>query len=177
MCLPAAPLLIASTALSAGSALVGGLQSAAASRYSAKIGQANADRDRAAAQDALKRGGIEEQRQYQRNAQRMGMQRASMAASGLDLGFGTPMDIIEDTARVGWEDAQTVRENAAREATGYEIRAWNADAQASADKANAKAAVWSAALDAGGTVLSGAQQYRKLKAPGRVTASSGASAY
>lgn len=154
-------LMIASSALTATGAVMQGVSTRNSMRYKAAMGERNAALDRAAARDALKRGEIENRRQQQRTAQRLGAQRAGLAASGLDVDFGSAGELQDDTRRMGWEDSQTVRENAMREARGYEISAWNRDAGAAADRATGSAAMWSAAMDAGGSLLTGAQQVRK----------------
>lgn len=164
MCEPTT-LLIASTAMMAAGQMVQGVNNAASMRYRAKVGEQNAGMERAAARDALDRGAIEEQRQYRANSQRMGDLRLRQAASGIDMDIGSSAQLEDNYAQVGWEDAQTVRENAAREAKGYEINAWNASAGAAADRSAAKGAMWQTAFDVGGTLLSGAQQYRKMRAP------------
>ena len=157
---------MAATAMQTAGTIVSGVNQAKASKYSAKVREQNAAMDRAAARDAVERGQIEEQKQYRDNAQRQGAQRAAMAANGIDVDFGSAAIIQDDAKRIGWMDAQTVRENARREVKGYEISAFNNDAGAATDRANAKSAMWSTVFDAGGTMLGGAQQYRKLKTKG-----------
>lgn len=164
MCEPTT-LIIAATAMQTAGQIVQGVNTAKQMRYSAKINEINANMDRKAAQDALDRGRIEEQRQYRRNSQRMGAIRAAQAANGIETEFGSASDVQFDAKQIGWEDADTIRQNAAREATGFEINAWNREAQAKADRAGAKAAMWNTVFDVGSTILGGAQQYRKAKAP------------
>jgi hypothetical protein len=43
---------------------------------------------------------------------------------------GTPLNLLSDTAQIGEEDAQTIRNNAAREAWGYRNQANEASAGA-----------------------------------------------
>lgn len=142
-----------------------GVATAKSSRYRAQIADRNAAMDRNSAQDALARGRIQEERQGRRTRQLVGEQRVAMAANGVEVDFGSAGALQDDTRMIGFEDAQTIRENAARESQGYEIRAWNSRADAVNERANAKAALWSTALDAGSTMLAGAQQYRRMRAP------------
>lgn len=144
--------------------MVKGVNGANALRYKAKVDDRNAALDRASAQDALERGRIEEGRQGRKTGQLVGQQRAAMAANGVEVDFGSAADLQADTRQVGFEDAQTIRENAARESKGYEISAWNQKASGAANRSAAGAAMWATAFDAGSTMLSGAQQYRKLQA-------------
>ena len=151
--------------MTAASTAYSGISQANAEKFRGKVAARNADMDRQSAQDALERGRIEEQQQYRRNAQRLGAQRAAMAANGIEVGFGSAADVQEDTALIGWQDARTIRENANREAHGFSINAWNNDAQASVSKSAAKGMMIGTAMDVGSTLLDGAQQYRKMGAP------------
>jgi hypothetical protein len=157
-------LAIVGTAVAAAGTIVSGVNQAKAYRFQAKVADRNAALDRASAQDALERGRIEEVRQGRRTAQLIGQQRAAMAANGVEVDFGSMGDVQADTRMIGFEDAQTIRENAARESRGYEISAWNQRAGASAARSNASATLWKAAFDTGTTILSGAQQSRRLRA-------------
>ena len=53
------------------------------------------------AKDAVERGAREEQMQRAKNQQLLGRQRAAMGANGVDLGFGSPLDTMVDTAVLG----------------------------------------------------------------------------
>ncbi len=152
--------------VSAAGTVVGGVNEAKALRYRAKVDERNAALDRASAQDALKRGRIEEERQGRRTAQLIGQQRAAAAANGVEVDFGSMGDLQGDSRMLGYEDARTLRENSSRESRGYEINAWNRQASASANRAAASATMWKTAFDAGGQLLSGASQTSKLRAEG-----------
>lgn len=174
MCEPTT-LLIASAVVSSLGTVVGGVNAQNAANARAEVAERNMQIERAASRDALERGAEEEKRQYRRNAQRQGEIRAAQAANGIETDFGTAADVQDDAKRIGWEDAMTVRENAVRESRGFEIRAWNADTQARQEKAAGKAAMVGAIFDAGSNLLSSAQQYRKMKAPGGAGGGSSAS--
>lgn len=173
MCEPTT-LLIASAVVTSLGQVASGVQAAGAANYRAGIANQNMQIERAAARDALERGAEEEKRQYTRNAQRQGEIRAAQAANGLEVDFGTNADVQDDAKRIGLEDAATVRENARRESRGYDIRAWNSQADAVAAKGEAKAAIWSTVFDVGSTLLSGATQYGKGQAARKAGASSSA---
>jgi hypothetical protein len=81
------------------------------------------------AKDAMQRGEVAEQQQRAKTAQMLGSQTAKLAAQGTDLS-GSPTDILGDTARAGEFDALTIRNNAVREAWGYQVGAGNAGAAA-----------------------------------------------
>lgn len=108
-------------ALTLGSAVLGaagqiqqGQAAAAASNYNAQVADMNAKLSERRARDAIERGQLDEQRKRQEVAQIQGQQRAAMAANGVDLSFGSPLNIIVDTATMGEIDALTIRSSAAR---------------------------------------------------------------
>lgn len=157
-------LTVAATTVAAAGNIVGGINSNNQAKYQSRVYQANAVLDRKAAQDALERGATEERRQYQRTAQLLGQQRAALASNGVEVDFGSAAAIQADTKQIGMEDAQTIRENATREARGFEISAFNADTKAVASKAAGKGALIGGFFDAGSTILSGASQVGRMKA-------------
>jgi hypothetical protein len=71
------------------------------------------------AQRALQQGQVDEDRERQRTAQRIGAQRALLASQGGDVNAGSDVDLVGDTARQGELNAQTIRNNA-------QLDAWNA---------------------------------------------------
>jgi len=75
------------------------------------------------AQDAIERGTIDEQRFRQSIRATIGAQRAGFAASNIDVGYGSAVDVQADAAFLGELDALTLRNNAAREAWGYRVEA------------------------------------------------------
>ena len=77
------------------------------------------------ATDAMLRGVKAEQNVRMRTAQVGGTQRASFAARGIDIGEGSPLNILTDTAFMGERDALTARDNAAKEVWGYQTQAAN----------------------------------------------------
>lgn len=163
MCNPA--LLIAgSTAVS----VIGGVQAAnaqaASSMYSAQINDQNAKFAERRARDALERGKEEEQRVRQEGAQLKGNQIAGMAAAGLDLSFGSPLDVLVDTTTGIELDAARVRRNADLEHDDYMRQGWSYRANASMDRASAKNAKTAGTIGAVGTVLGGFNQYNMYKA-------------
>lgn len=92
----------------------------------AKIAQSNADMKR--------QEGIEEARQTRmKTQQKIAAQQAAMAANGVDISEGTPLDIIGDTSAQGELDALTTRYNSETQALAYERQANNYKNQANLD--------------------------------------------
>lgn len=163
MCNPA--LLIAgSTAMS----VVGGIQAsnaeAAASMYSAQVNEQNAKFAERRARDALLRGKEEEQRVREEGNQLKGQQIAGMAAAGLDLGFGSPLDVLVDTTTGIELDAARVRRNADLEYDDYMRQGWSYRANASMDRASAANAKTAGRIGAIGSVIGGGADYYKYRA-------------
>lgn len=132
------PAMILSTVLGA----VGSYTQAAAQKSQAKYESAvsanNAiyakmasDRNLALAEDAKKRGETEEYRQRLKTKNVAAQQQSAFAASNVDISTGSPLEYVSDTFMLGELDAQTVRNNAAREASGYENAAWQDRVQGS----------------------------------------------
>ncbi len=148
----------ASTVIGAAGAKQEAEASAAASEYNAKVTDMNVRLSERRARDALDRGKLEEQKKRQETAQITGQQRAAMAANGVDLTFGSPLDLLVDTATLGEIDALTIRRNAANEAYDFDVAAANGRAEASLARANAKNTRKGGNLKAFGTLLNGASK-------------------
>jgi hypothetical protein len=82
------------------------------------------------AKDARVRGELEVHRYRTKVRGIVGEQRAGFAAAGVDVGFGSAVDVQADAAYLGELDALTARTNAAREAWGFEVEATDLRKQA-----------------------------------------------
>lgn len=109
-------LLAAGTGLQAFSAYQAGQDAKSMAAVQAQIA-----RDQAA--DAIDRGKVEEEAHRRKVAATLGNQQAALGANLVELGSGSASDILADTAMLGELDALTIRNNAEREAYGYESRA------------------------------------------------------
>lgn len=141
MCTPVLALTAASTAM-AGYGMYQQQRAANdAARFNAQVGQVQATQ-------AQERGTAEEEQLRLQSAQLRGRQRVALAATGVDLGKGSALDVISDTAALTALDAATIRRNTANEFWGYQ-------SQAALDKS----ATGSPVLTAAPTVLGGATQF------------------
>ncbi len=91
--------------------------------YQASVETENQKKATFAAADAIHRGQIEEDAARTRTRMLVGEQSAAFAASGVELGSGSPASVTADTAMFGELDALTIRSNAQREAWGYKSQA------------------------------------------------------
>jgi hypothetical protein len=80
--------------------------------------------------DVERRADIEVGRHRAAARRLKGAQRASMAAQGLDLASGSAAAIQEETEFLSELDALTIKNDAAREAWGYRVAAWDARGRA-----------------------------------------------
>lgn len=124
--------------------------------YQSKVAKTNEGIARMQAADAIIRGQDNENTVRQKTAQLKATQVAALAARNIDLGSGSPLEILTTTDFMGERDARTVRDNAAKEA-------WSHDVQAGAYADDAAMLDWRAkqqtpTADAFSTLLTGAGQ-------------------
>lgn len=134
MCLPA--ITLASAALSGFGAYGQAKAANAQADYNAAVADNNAKTATYQAEEAQRRGEEDAINQNRKTAQLRGEQRATMAARGLDLTYGTPQSLIDQTDYFGQVDANTLRDNAARESFSKRVESSNYTASASAARAS-----------------------------------------
>ena len=123
MCLdPVSGSLLAVSAVGGVMQSIGQLQAGRAAQnqadYQSKVAKNNAVVAGWQSNDALERG-AQEQANYARQIETLkGRQRAAFAANGVELGSGSPLGVLGDTALLGSMDLSTMRANAQREALG-----------------------------------------------------------
>lgn len=109
---------------------VGAGQSGLQGEQGAAVMNSNADMLDLKAEDAMTRGGVQEDIQRDKTAQMLGFQRAAMGASGIQVDSGSGGKVLEQTAGMGELDALNIRTNALREAWGFKSEADSQRAQA-----------------------------------------------
>jgi hypothetical protein len=149
---------LGATALSGAVGAYGAIQSGRAQSAQAKY-QSAVERNNATiagwqAEDATQRGKIEEQRQRLQTARLRGAQRAGMASNGVEIGSGSSLDVLMDTAQLGELDALTIRSNAEREAYGLRTQQSNLTAQSALTSMAGRNAKTASYISAGSTLLS-----------------------
>lgn len=154
--------MAATTVASTAVATYGGIRSAkgqqASLNYQAQLADVNAVYADRSARDALERGELDALKHGREVAALRGKQTVAMANDGLDLGFGTPLDIANDTDLLAAEDTGRIYENASREADSYRINAQGYRNSAAGDRAARQNSKTSMIIDAGSTLLNGATQ-------------------
>lgn len=147
---------IASVALSAGASAYGGIQTNRAERYAGAVADQNAEIARKNSAITMEQGEEEQRRQYQRTAALRGQQIAAFASQGFDVSFGSPADIITDTAVLGEADAGRLREASTARVNSFLVEASNYRAEAEGHRQAGTTALVTGFLKAGATALGGA---------------------
>lgn len=164
MCAPAATLALVAAGLSAAATGYGAIMKAQQANAEAKIAERNAALERNAVQDEIQNTREQALARYREVAKIKGQQRLAAAANGVGLDFGTAADVVADTDMLGREDVQRIYTAGDRAVRSRDINAANYMGQANMARAQATGALVTGALDMGSTILSGASQYKKLKA-------------
>lgn len=165
MAVAALPVLMAvSTAVSAYGAYTQAKAQKQAAEYEGDVAEQNAKLQERNAQDVEARG-LEEQDRYRRRlAQMMGSQRVQLAGTGVDIGGGSALDLMADTAGEGARDVFTIGQNTARSA--YETRIGAMSSMQQANMSRATASGISPGLAAGTSLLSSATGAATMYAAG-----------
>lgn len=150
-----------SSILGAGASFGGAVGNSINARRTANI---NADLAGQQARDALDRGQSAEFNSRLKTAQLKGTQTAELAGHGVALDSGSPLDVLTSTDVMGSADALNIRNNAAKEAWGYDVQQSNYKAQASAS--NPWSAGLSSLITSAGSVGERWYKYKTLSNPG-----------
>ncbi len=119
-----------------------------------EMGEIRAQQERDRAEDAIQRGKTEEDNHRRQTAAFKGTQRSMLAANGVELDSGSASDLVADTAMLSELDALTIRNNAEREAYGYESNARAEEAEAGMRASRTRNDATGSALSFGGSVAS-----------------------
>lgn len=141
----------------AGAQTVGGIMQADAmkqqGKYEERQANFNARMLDLQAEDALKRGDKVASDVRRHGKQVRGTQRASFAGQGVDVGFGSALDLQDETVHFNNLDVLEAKNNAWRESFGYHVQAENTRLQGrhalTSARMNAKMTILGAGLGAG----------------------------
>lgn len=100
------------------------------SKYEQQQANFNAEVADLQAQEAINRGNREASLKRKETKRLIGDQRAALAAQGIDVNTDTAAIIQQDTAGVGAEDVETIKNNAWKEAWGYQVQSQEYRSQA-----------------------------------------------
>jgi len=133
-----------------------------AAEYNAKVAENNAR----LAEENVRREQLSnaqaEQQQRTKTASLIGSERAALAASGVDVNSGTSVDIQASTAKTGFEDLLTIRENSLAKQRAFHQQATDFTNKASMDRATGKNAQLQANIQGVTTVLDAGTKYASV---------------
>lgn len=161
MCEPTTILTIASAVVSTASSVMSGIGASQQANYAAQVNEQNAKLANEQAKDSIQNTNLEAQRRYRQLAQTQGRQQAAMAANGIDLNFGSPVNVQKDTAAIGAEDIGQIYKAGFQQTHGHDVSAWNYGSQAAADRARARGAMVQGIMGGLSSALGGATQAGK----------------
>lgn len=139
-------------------------------KYQNQVAQNNAKVAGMQAQDALRSGAAEDQQRRWKIRALMAKQSAGFGANNVVGSTGTALDILGESAMFGEVDLNTIRNNAARKAWGYDVEKSNALAEGKLAKYGGKMAAIGTLLSTGSQV---AGMWSKLPTTTKPTPSSG----
>lgn len=159
MCAPVAVVAaVASAAVATAGSVISGIGQAQQYRYQAQIADQNAKLANDQARDSIEQTTQEALRARRAQGQTEGQQTAAMAANGVDLGFGSAVDVIKDTRMLGAEDVGQIYKGGNERTRGFDINAWNYKSQAAANRAKASGAMLQGIMGGVASALGGASQ-------------------
>lgn len=139
-----------------------------AAMYQAAVARNNEIVAKQNADYAIEKGKAGEEAKRERTAQMIGSQRARAGASGLAVEGESGLRLYSDIAQLGEVDALTIRNNAAREAYGWETQGANFAAEAKLYDMRARSAEDAGSLGAFSSIIGGASgvadKWMKFKA-------------
>ena len=160
MCLAPALLSGLGTAVGAVSTIQQSRAQASAYESQANAANQNAKISEKQAEIASQNGAQEEKQMRQRGAAMIASQKAGFAASGIDSGAGSALDVTNDTSTQNELDALAIRRSSANQVWNYQTEATNYKNQANAARYAAKNAKTAGTLNAFGTILNGVSSYK-----------------
>ncbi len=139
--------------LSIGGAILNAFGQKRAADEGKKLAEFNAKVAEQQAREALALGKEEAERFRLSVRGLIGSQRAGFAGQNVDIGIGSPVDVVADAAFLGELDALTITTNAARQAWGFRVQAENFRRGGTNLQTAAKFSMASTLLGTGATLL------------------------
>lgn len=161
MCDPVSITLAVAAVAGGASAYSASASAKAQGNYQAKVAENNAVMAEYSRLDANQRGGEAAVKAQQEARRLRGAQVTRLAANGLDLNSGSAAAILDDTDYFAQQDAQQIRNNAARQAWGYQVEGQNLTSSAAMFRASADAE--KPLMSAGLSLLGSAGQFAGAK--------------
>jgi len=147
---------LAGGAVGAYGAIESGEASGAAASYQSQVAANNAIIAGENAQYAKAAGEVQVTASELKTAATIGAIKTNQAASGLDVNSGSNEDVQSSAKELGELDALTVRNNAARQAYGYQVQSTSFTQQSQLSSAQSEQDLTAGMFGAGSSILGGA---------------------
>jgi hypothetical protein len=151
---------IAAAVASAGVGAYGAIESSEASsasaKYQAQVQANNSIIAQQNAQQATAAGEAQVTQSEFKTAAQIGAIKTNQAASGLDVNSGSDLDVQSSAKELGELDALTIRNQAARQAYGYQVQATSDTGQSQLSTASASQDLTAGAIGGVSSVIGGA---------------------
>ena len=161
MCDVATGLMVAQltgTAISAIGLFQQGRQESAEADFRSRIASNNAIIAGENAELALEKGRADIRDERRKTLQRIGSQKAQLAAAGFDISEGTSIDILGDTVALGELDVLRIEVDAGNRARNFKIQAQGFESEATLGRFAAKGAKRAGTIGAVSTLITGASR-------------------
>lgn len=132
--------------------------------FKTRIAQNNAQIAENNAQAVLRKADIDKEEKRRETRQRLGLQRAQIAAAGFQLGEGTTIDILGDTAALGELDVLRIDEDAANQAENFRAQGAGFQTEAELGRLSRKNIERGGKIKAAETLITGASRAGSLLA-------------
>ena len=132
-------------------------------KFNADMANAQAGIAEQSSRDALGRGAADANASLQQANKAASSQPVAMAAGGVAVGSGTALDVLADTASAGAFDAAIAKNNAAREAYGYQGQAAMSRAEATQARRQGNMGAVSSIMTTGASIYGSGRQWGKWK--------------
>jgi hypothetical protein len=165
MCVPIAMALVAASAVTS---MAGQYVQGQAAYTNAKYQEAAADANAALASQqagqSIELTQKEAQRRYREAGNLEGQQQAAMAANGIDINYGSAVDVARDSKTIANEDVGNIYEGGQNRTMGYLMDAYNYRLKSSAASSAASSAGLATGFSMLGTALGAASQINGMAA-------------
>lgn len=151
----AAVAAVAGAGVAAYGTIESGQAQSASAKYNAQIAQQNQQLAKQSAVMAGQAGEAQAAQQQQKTRAEVGAITTARAASGVDANSGSALDVRSSAAELGELNALTIRENATKEAYGYETQGIGFGNQANLEQSQAANDVTAGEVGGAGTLLGG----------------------
>lgn len=135
-----------------------GRQESAEAKFRARVASNNAIIAGQNAELALEKGRADVRDERREIVQRIGAQKAQLAAQGFDVSEGTSIDILGDTAALGELDVLRIEADAENRALNFRRQASDFESEATLGRFAAKGAKRAGTIGAVSTLLTGASR-------------------